>query len=303
MVPSLFSTDGGKAVSVSEEALARATDGNPSPSNHKPSAVLWSPHPGVATTSPESRPANANNRATSPAVDAHAKPRPRQLTPNGARPASLGKRPLLSTSPRPGRSPASTRKRDRSPPRRPGTAPRQVKKVALASSRTPPVPPRSRSSAPRDPPADGRNTSRPKLRDLVTTIPHKLPAAEVLEKWQVATVTTQVTTVNAAELCFDTQGRPACFCECGRATSGKTASSVVRCFNGSAHLQGLQGKGLAAFAPNAGPTGTADANWTRNHFRWIVWKLAAMERLLPQHCGGKYLTSKPGTRTNATAIC
>ncbi|KAL7461726.1 hypothetical protein ACHAXS_002141, partial [Conticribra weissflogii] len=30
--------------------------------------------------------------------------------------------------------------------------------------------------------------------------------------------------------------------------------------------------------------------WILNHYRWIVWKLAAMERRFPQSLGGRYLT-------------
>lgn len=30
--------------------------------------------------------------------------------------------------------------------------------------------------------------------------------------------------------------------------------------------------------------------WTANHYRWIVWKLAAMERSFPCQLGNKYLT-------------
>jgi breast cancer 2 susceptibility protein len=30
--------------------------------------------------------------------------------------------------------------------------------------------------------------------------------------------------------------------------------------------------------------------WIKNHYRWIVWKLAAMERRFPEQLGGQYLT-------------
>jgi len=34
----------------------------------------------------------------------------------------------------------------------------------------------------------------------------------------------------------------------------------------------------------------APLRWVENHWRWVVWKAAAMERTLPRLCGGRLLT-------------
>jgi len=39
--------------------------------------------------------------------------------------------------------------------------------------------------------------------------------------------------------------------------------------------------------PNVMPR-LISAAWVSNHYRWIVWKLAAMEVSFPHHFGGRY---------------
>ena len=31
------------------------------------------------------------------------------------------------------------------------------------------------------------------------------------------------------------------------------------------------------------------AHWFRNHYKWLVWKLAAMEVCFPRHFAGRYV--------------
>jgi hypothetical protein len=42
--------------------------------------------------------------------------------------------------------------------------------------------------------------------------------------------------------------------------------------------------------PAPAPAPLASVAWVRNHYRWVVWRLAATERRCPLTCGGVLLT-------------
>ena len=54
-------------------------------------------------------------------------------------------------------------------------------------------------------------------------------------------------------------------------------------------MQGVHVLSQALYATGVDPE-KADVFWVSNHYRWIAWKLAAMERRFPEHYGGQALT-------------
>ena len=61
-----------------------------------------------------------------------------------------------------------------------------------------------------------------------------------------------------------------------------------------AGLAGQQGGGWAeqmhALLQGGASPASAIPAWVQNHYRWIVWKLAAYERRFPQYLAGRLLT-------------
>jgi hypothetical protein len=63
--------------------------------------------------------------------------------------------------------------------------------------------------------------------------------------------------------------------------------AVLRLNNGVAGPEEL----WEAFASSPGvDRGLVSFQWFQNHYRWLVWKLAAMETRFPRECGGRWLT-------------
>lgn len=126
--------------------------------------------------------------------------------------------------------------------------------------------------------------------------------AELKSKFTITDQTLQVTSTNAVNFRWQSSVQSSGFAGVEAVLDCGHLGQVRQAHDGSVGVKELTAAFLGSLASSAtssngggGGGGTnskrpaaVNAAWVKNHFKWIVWKLASMERRLPEYCAGKH---------------